>query len=123
MLAEEYLYSQIEKATRGDRLHKEERERKILERGADRSVRIPAPAVAEPTGRFSTVSEAMAAFAAARATTVRFVEHCPDDLRALFTSHPLIGPVNCHEMLLIMAIHPRRHVHQIEENKSALARH
>jgi hypothetical protein len=29
--------------------------------------------------------------------------------------HPLLGPANCYEILLIIAIHPHRHVQQIRE--------
>jgi hypothetical protein len=36
------------------------------------------------------------------------------------TTHPLLGPANCYEMLLMMALHPLRHVGQIEEIKAAL---
>jgi hypothetical protein len=37
------------------------------------------------------------------------------DLRRELTSHPLIGVVNCYEILLMMAVHLHRHARQIEE--------
>jgi len=119
-VVEDYLCTRIEQATRADRTQNDRREQLIVERGLDRSFRFPAPTVAEPAGRFSSLEEAIGAFADARARTIRFVETCGDDLRALTTTHPLIGTVNCHEMLLVMAVHPRRHVQQIEEIRQSL---
>jgi hypothetical protein len=34
-------------------------------------------------------------------------------LRAKVAIHPVLGRVNCYEMLLMMAAHPRRHAEQI----------
>ena len=53
---------------------------------------------------------------------VRFVDALTEDPRAQATSHPLIGPANCYEMLLIIAIHPHRHVSQIREIREAISR-
>jgi len=50
----------------------------------------------------------LGSFLAAREQTVRFVEACNEDLRAKPMAHPLLGPLNCHEALLLMAVHPRR---------------
>jgi|HubBroStandDraft_6_1064221.scaffolds.fasta_scaffold17819_5 hypothetical protein len=44
---------------------------------------------------------------------MQFVDEFSGELRCWLTKHPLITrPVNCYEMLL-MALHPRRHAHQI----------
>jgi hypothetical protein len=51
---------------------------------------------------------------------VQFAETCQEDLRCKITSHPIIGKVNCYEMLLMIAVHPHRHAKQIEEIKAAL---
>lgn len=50
-----------------------------------------------------------------RARTVACVESCAADLRARITTHPVIGTVNCLEMLLMMAAHPERPARQIAE--------
>ncbi|MGC9971352.1 MAG: hypothetical protein ABSE56_12265 [Bryobacteraceae bacterium] len=50
----------------------------------------------------------------------RFVESCRGDLRFRLATHPLLGPVNCHEALLLMAVHPHRHPRRIQEIKAAL---
>ena len=122
-VSEEYLLSQLASArhsdaTSGDR----EREPRIISLGVDRSKRISCPDVAQPTGRFTTLREALQHFLASRRLTIQFVEHFDDDLRSNVTSHPLVGSVNCYEMLLIMAVHPRRHAEQVKEIQATLQR-
>ncbi len=56
-----------------------------------------------------------------RERTVRLAGNCEEDLRLKTTSHPLVGPVNCYEILLLIAVHPQRHAKQIEEIKAGLA--
>jgi len=97
-----------------------QREALIAERAADRSRRFESPEVGRPVGRFPNLVAAIEHFLAGRERTVRFVEKNCDDLRLKVTTHPLIGPANCHEMLLMMAMHPIRHAQQIEEIKAAL---
>jgi hypothetical protein len=67
------------------------------------------------------VTGALEAFLASRQRTVEFVESCQEDLRAKLTTHPIIGPVNCYEMLLMIAVHPHRHAQQIAELRAGLA--
>ena len=74
-----------------------------------------------PTGRFATLAEAVESFLATREQTVRFVEACDEDLRAKPMAHPLLGPINCHVALLLIAVHPRRHASQIREIRTTLA--
>jgi hypothetical protein len=70
--------------------------------------------------RPSSWSEAVSAFESARAETVKFVEGFTGEPRWWVTDHPLIpGPVNCHEMLLIAAVHPARHAKQIAEIRTS----
>ena len=91
------------------------REAAILSRGADRTAPVTSPEAGLPTGRFATLADASAGFLAARERTVRFVETCDDDLRAKAMTHPVMGTINCHEALLLIAVHPRRHAQQILE--------
>jgi len=115
-VSEAYLLSQIASASESrNAVPNRQREALILSRGADRAKGLTAPDVAAPTGRFSTLQTAVEEFIAARERTVRFVENCEDDLRAKNTSHPLVGTVNCYEMLLMIAVHSLRHSRQIEE--------
>lgn len=115
-VAEAYLFGQIEIATRVEApIANPRREALIRERGADRNRRVPAPTEGLPTGRFAGIAEALQAFLDRRARTIAFVEGCAADLRARITTHPIIGTVNCQEMLLMMAAHPERHARQIAE--------
>jgi uncharacterized damage-inducible protein DinB len=97
------------------------RETLIVARALDRTRPRQAPEVALPTGRFPTLSAALQHFLAGRERTLRFVEQCTDDLRRRRTTHPVIGEVTCHEVLLLIATHPLRHVQQIEEIKAAVS--
>lgn len=91
-----------------------QREAKILDRALNRARLIEAPEMVIPANRFATAGHALAAFESARAETVRWVETFTGDPRAWVTTHPLVrGPVNCREMLLMIALHPRRHAQQI----------
>lgn len=118
--SEDYLFSQIIQSQTSDvPMLNKSREALILTRGLDRSVSVPSPEVGKPAGRFGTLSEAVQHFLQNRERTIRFVEDCAEDLHSKRTTHPLVGPVNCYEMLLIMAVHPHRHAKQIEEIKAA----
>ncbi len=120
-LAEEYLLSRLQAAKRADRAHENRvREARIMERAADRTRRVEAPAMSHPHGRIESLTEALKRFDSARAQTVRFLEGFDGDLRCWITDHPLIpGPVNCYEILLMMAAHPARHAQQIQDIRNA----
>ena len=120
-IAEDYLFSQIAASCYSDGpAIDRKREALILSRGLDRTRTVQSPEGGRPTGRFATLREAVQHFLASRERTVRFVENSSEDLRSKLTSHPIIGTVNCHENLLMMAVHPHRHSKQIEEIKTAL---
>jgi hypothetical protein len=119
-VAEDHLFSLItaSKQTETPLINKR-REALILTFGADRSTRRESPEAAKPTGRFSSLSEAIQHFRAGRERTIQFVNANKEDLRSRITLHPLMGTVNCHEILLLMAVHPARHAKQIEEIKAS----
>lgn len=115
-IAEEYMFSQITSSSKSDvPVINKGREALIRKRGADRSRKIESPDVARPNGRFQTLGEATQYFCDARRRTLDFVGNCNADLRATMAIHPVLGPVNCYEMLLIMSAHPLRHSQQIAE--------
>jgi DinB superfamily len=89
-------------------------------RALDRTKPIPAPEAALPRGRFTTLFAALFHFIEGRDRTILFLDHCTTDLRRELTTHPILGQVNSYELLLLMAAHPLRHIHQIEEIKAAL---
>jgi len=121
-LVEDYLFRQISASQPSDTpVGSRMRENNILKRGADRGRRIEAPEVARPTGRFPTLAAALDAFVRSRVQTIHYVHALKEDPRTRTAHHPLIGPVNCYENLLIIAIHPHRHVQQIREIREAIS--
>ncbi|MGB6689470.1 MAG: DinB family protein [Terracidiphilus sp.] len=120
-VSEDYLLSQIVGAELIETSAiPPQREALIAERAADRTRRFESPEEGRPIGRFPTLAAAVEHFLASRERTLRFVESNREDLRLKVTTHPLIGPANCQEMLLTMAMHPLRHAQQVEETKAAL---
>lgn len=102
-----------------ERQHNPVREAKILDRALDRTRFIAAPDVVLPASRFHSVDAALAAFEGARVETVRFVEGFEGDPRSWLTTHPMVrGPVNCYEMFLMIALHPKRHAQQIIQTRA-----
>jgi hypothetical protein len=120
-VAEEYLLSQVRASRHLETpLMNKQREAAIRQRGSDRTRRIESPNEGRPTGRFLSAQEGISHFIAVRQQTIQFVESCETDFRCMLTDHPIIGPVNCHEMLLMMAVHTHRHAKQIEEIRDSL---
>jgi hypothetical protein len=121
VISEDYLFRQIIESAHADApLINERREAAIPVRGLDRSRRMESPPQAAPGGLFPTLSEAVERFMANRERTINFVRENTEDLRSRITSHPIMGTVNCHEMLQSIAVHCLRHTKQIEEAKAAL---
>jgi DinB superfamily len=96
------------------------REGQILRGMTNRERKIPAPEHAEPSGRFSSLTEALQEFRKRRARTVAYLEQYQEDPRNRTTLHPVIGPVSCQEMFLVLALHPARHALQIKEARKSL---
>lgn len=97
-----------------------QKEAELAVRVPDRSVRAQAPELARPTGRFSSLAEALAQFSANRVQTIRFAKDRAAELYWLSLEHPRFGPVNGSEFLVIVAGHARRHAAQIREARAAL---
>jgi len=117
-VSEAYLLAQVAAAQFSESaVANPAREARILSRGADRTRPMPAPEVGRPPGRCSSLAQAVEQFMETRRRTVQFVEGCHEDLRQQLAVHPLLGPVNSYEMLLMIAVHPKRHAGQIEEIK------
>jgi hypothetical protein len=119
-LAEDHMFAQLVSASSVDTPQVNKgREALIRKRGADRTHKIEAPDLARPIGTFQTLEDASQHFLASRRRTMDFVRNGTADLRAMLAIHPILGPVNCFEMLLIMSAHPLRHSKQIEEIRSS----
>jgi uncharacterized damage-inducible protein DinB len=97
------------------------KEAAIAARGLDRTNRFNAPEAIHPTGKYTSVEEALAAFNAMRDRTVEFAGQQGPRVYALSTTHPVLGSLNGAEALILIASHGRRHTAQMRENIAALA--
>jgi uncharacterized damage-inducible protein DinB len=97
------------------------KEAAIVARALDRTNRLNAPEAIHPTGKYSSVAEALAAFNAMRDTTVQFAAEQGPRVYALSTTHPVLGALNGGEALMLIAGHGRRHTAQMREAIAALA--
>jgi hypothetical protein len=95
------------------------REARLRAAAADRSKKRVAPEPVRPSGRFASLAEAVEQFTERRECTIRWVESCPDDLRAVSMLHPVAGRITCHECLWLMIAHPVRHAEQVREIREA----
>ena len=96
------------------------RERDLAERVRDRSTKRAAPEAVVPTGRFQSVTAALAAFNEARDTSVRFAQDQGDRLYTIKAAHPRFGELNGAELLHLVNGHALRHVAQIRETREAV---
>jgi len=120
--SEAALLSRLREATPRDESHEDPvREAKLEGLARNRARRIEAPEQVRPTGNAKNLADALARFNTVRSETVHFVEQFGGDMRWWLALHPMIPrPVNCYEMLLLMALHPKRHAEQIEEIRAGL---
>jgi hypothetical protein len=93
---------------------------KITHIGRDRSGKRTAPEPVHPTGRFSSIQDALNAFQHARQDTIAFVEKNTEDLRKKKVAHR-VAEMDGHQLFLLMSAHTERHAEQIEEIKQSPA--
>jgi uncharacterized damage-inducible protein DinB len=91
------------------------KEAALRERVTDRSSRRTAPEAVRPNGKYGSLSEALQEFDAARSETLRFASEEGANLLSRSAMHPLLGPLNGVEALLLIAGHGRRHTAQMRE--------
>jgi len=90
----------------------------IIEKVPDRSHKAQAPEMLRPTGRWANEADLTKAFEDARKTTINYVQTTNDDLRDHFFDHPVFGPLDGYQWILLLATHSARHTAQIEEVKA-----
>jgi len=86
----------------------------------DRTKKQQAPERSRPTGQAS-LDVAAADFEAGRTRTIGYVEQTAIDLRQVSVKHPLLGTLDGYQLLLVMVLHPERHILQIDEIKNSAA--
>jgi len=95
-----------------------ERETRIRETPVPRGANH-APQMLRPHDRFATLSEAMAAFLAARERSLEYARSTQDDLRSHFTDHSVLGPLDGYQWLVGNARHAETHAAHIRELRLA----
>lgn len=84
----------------------------------ERSNKLRAPEVVQPTGGFDNSQEGAQHLLRLREHTIAFAQATQDDLRNHFMDHPVFGTLDTYQWLLLLAGHVRRHTEQIEELKA-----
>jgi uncharacterized damage-inducible protein DinB len=103
--------SEVKEAAAQDK----EKEAAIVVRALDRTNRFSAPEAIHPKGKYTSIAEALEQFNAMRDRTVRFAQEQGARLYSLSTVHPVLGPLNGAEAMLLIAGHGRRHTGQMRE--------
>jgi uncharacterized damage-inducible protein DinB len=90
----------------------------ILTAVPDRSHKAQAPEILKPTNRWANREELTKAFDEARKATMDYVKTTSDDLRDHFGPHPVFGPLDGYQWILLISTHSERHTKQIAEVKT-----
>jgi hypothetical protein len=116
-VAEQFMTAAVEKRRPAASPSDRSKDPLIRTVGLDRSKKLAAPERSRPAGRFASLSEAVAAFEAARARTIALAENMNEDWRATTVMHALAGVIDSYQALLLIALHSERHADQIEKMK------
>ena len=95
-----------------------EKDEAIVAAQSDRNKKNSAPERSLPTGRFRALRDAEAEFELNRQNSISALL-VAEGLRDKVVEHPLAGLVDGYQLFLVMAMHPLRHVYQVEEIKAA----
>ena len=90
----------------------------ILKNVPDRSHKAQAPEFLKPTNRWATREDLTKAFEESRKATEDYVKTTSDDLRDHFFAHPVFGPLDGYQWILLISAHSERHTKQILEVKA-----
>ena len=115
MVQSKIMTSPAEPAKRTEVAGKDET---ILKMVPDRSHKVQAPEFLKPTNRWATREETTKAFEDSRKATMDYVRTTSDDLRDHFGPHPMLGPMDAYQWILLISAHSERHTKQIEEVKA-----
>jgi uncharacterized damage-inducible protein DinB len=90
----------------------------VLKNVPDRSHKAQAPEFLKPTNRWANREELVKAFEGSRKATEDYVKTTNDDLRDHFMAHPVLGPMDGYQWILLISAHSERHTKQILEVKA-----
>ena len=91
----------------------------LMERTRDRSSKIAAPERVTPKNAGMARQQSIERFLDLRAQLSAFVDTVESDLRSFRSPHPVFGPVDGCQWILLVAAHMERHAAQITQLKSA----
>jgi hypothetical protein len=94
------------------------KDRLVLEKAVDRSMKFKAPEMLQPTRRWPTQQALIDHFKESRDSTIAYVENTQDDLRDHFLEHPAFQLLDGYQWVLLISAHSHRHTLQIEEVKA-----
>ena len=94
-----------------------EKDEMLIAAQGDRNKKNPAPDRSMPMGRFKSLADAESAFLVNRDASMSALAEA-EGLRERIVNHPLAGVIDGYQLFLIMALHPQRHVYQVEEIKN-----
>jgi hypothetical protein len=93
----------------------DEKATKLFGMVTNREVKAQAPEAVIPTGKYTTVAQAMAEFNEARDRTAQIVKARATELLGVGVKHPRFGEMNAAELVHLIAGHACRHAAQIRE--------
>jgi hypothetical protein len=119
-LTEDLIFGRSQKLLQGPATPEKKAELKgkdeqVLKIIPDRSQRFQAPEVLRPSGRFTTRQQVVDAFQQSRDRSLDFVRTTQADLRAYVAPHPVAGPLDVYQWMLLMSAHTERHILQMKE--------
>jgi hypothetical protein len=121
-LAEKTLFSVVEKQLKEptdsvSKKHLRMTEKKIIMRLTFRLIKVKAPEVIKPSGKFANLEAIKQAFGVQRDSAIQYVNATKDPLHHHFWKHPATGKIDLYQTIILMSAHTKRHVLQIEEVK------
>lgn len=90
---------------------------KLLAAVVDRSTKVKAPEALNPKRTFQTMTELISEFKKRRDRNIAYVQTTEDPLRAHAAKHPVLGPLDAYQWLLLLSAHSERHTLQLNEVK------
>jgi len=84
----------------------------------DRSMKVKAPEIIQPTGKLASAEEAAKSFNIKRDEVKDWVTKTQDDLHNHLMPHPAFGMLDSYQWVLLLGGHCKRHSLQIEEVKA-----
>ena len=104
-----------------DRSNAHVRDAKLVKQVASQTVKLSAPDVTMPTGRYESCRQALDDFGVARQRTLDYTASATPYLRGRLLPHPFLGPLDGCQWLLAIGAHTQRHIKQIQQIKATLS--